>query len=68
MNPRRGRRRPIPGGLAVDPRPREVRRRRRRLEEGARPTHKRLIAPARRKYQTPKKLHRFILKFKLRLH
>ena len=51
MNPRRGRRRPIPGGLAVDPRPREVRRRRRRLEEGPRPTHNRLIAPGKRNDQ-----------------
>ena len=51
VNPRRGRRRENPGGLAVDPRPREVRRRRRRLEERPRPTHNRLIAPAKEKYQ-----------------
>ena len=41
----------IPGGLALDPSPREVRRRRRKLEEGPPPTHSRLMAPARRRYQ-----------------
>ena len=39
----------LPGGLAVEPSPREVRSSR-RLEEGPRPTHNRLIAPATRKY------------------
>ena len=43
--------RPIPGGLAVEPSPREVRSRRRRLEEGPPPTHNRLIAPGKRKYK-----------------
>ena len=51
VNPSEMRRRPIPGGLAVEPSPREVRRRRRRLEEGARPTHNRLIAPGKRNDQ-----------------
>ena len=73
MSPRRGRRREIPGenpgenpgGLALDPSPREVRRRRRRLEDN------RLIAPAKRKYQPQDtknlEVHKLILKFKLRL-
>ena len=39
----------LPGGLAVEPSPREVRSSR-RLEEGPSPTHNRLIAPATRKY------------------
>ena len=51
VNPSEMRIRPIPGGLAVEPSPREVRSRRRRLEEAPPPTHNRLIAPGKRKYK-----------------